>query len=940
VIVRFIIGLSELFSLFSTVLRLVGIVKNIIVSGGKGKSGRKAQATNSTDNPAQRQTLESAAPPNLQLNLSSDHFTRSPIRKGHELFLAAATAVVLQTGLLAIAGITVYHEPTRDALGSAHKPWGLPCYIAGSILLSIGIGICARSVERSTVEKCYSIPGKWLSGYISDEERDSCPRLLWLQQNQTVNDQAFEGYVVLAGPKRRVVTSRRVEDPDKSALAERIAANRYLVPVSEARSSTTSNLWKGLTVIGVVAAGLGFISQFFGLRGLAFPCSVAQLCAILIMALVRSGIRRRLGRIPAHCSALPKYELDSLATHITFFPSFRNFYKLCTRNDFFAGTVPIEEFYRWEISAPENSYKDPRDKKGDAPENSKHHEMFYFVLPSDCPESSEGETGPEETEGPGLRDATVERPKATSPSKKPESRTSHNAEIRGPRFEAASSQQLLRVRDRLSNLCLWTSQATETAVSLVQSVELFMNTFLISKSEETFKKFNWVISTINPSLPDSSPSKGLDFIVIPVSRSDGNWTVDLGKVDAALSLWMATIEAKLLLEKRAIVNHPPGEAGTGVPATRKTSEWRRIKAATGMKLDFYRILGTDFEDGVLKRDLCWWVDELFAEQDSIDSPDRKSDDIDLVIGFSGRPGTLDPRRNKGGTALKDLGVISSAFLPVILAQHMFTSFMWNIAPRLPKNCFRSGYTNKQQNVEIEASDSFNPYEFAKTWHRPKLRHPQLIKIARQMETNGLGSISQSLFCMIPALSFHDLLPNHAVLKILPKVGRGQGWEETAHCYNQLLETNIRADEHKKERFCYSVVVDAMDFLYVASEPYSHSIVPPPELDVELKTLATKLASSKFAPITQSLAPIYDLQHRRRAFRSIFKRYLPAEGAGGSPMQAFNTKSAELQLEFFQDCLGFSDIHKIICASLKSDDVSTKVNKDPGMVYLEAKYDSG
>jgi hypothetical protein len=84
-------------------------------------------------------------------------------------------------------------------------------------------------------------------------------------------------------------------------------------------------MWGTLTVTGVLAAGGGFVAQFVGLRGLAFQFSIVQLIGIFLMTFVRAVIRRRLGLIPGHSRALEDYELDFLATHITFCPKFRNF---------------------------------------------------------------------------------------------------------------------------------------------------------------------------------------------------------------------------------------------------------------------------------------------------------------------------------------------------------------------------------------------------------------------------------------------------------------------------------------------------------------------------------------------------------------------------------------------------------------------------------------
>ncbi|KAK5659028.1 hypothetical protein OQA88_1115 [Cercophora sp. LCS_1] len=818
--------------------------------------------------------FESLTPPNLQLNLSSNHFTGSRVKKHHELFLAALIAVLLQAGPITIPVVTMYHPPTREALGS-FQPWGVPCYVAGSALLSLGIGICSRSVERSTVEKVYNIPKKWRRSRAKKThsvDLASCPRLLWLQQNQTVNDQAFDGYAILAGPKRRIVTSRRGDDIDSSIKQEKNldpavsgssegnhVTNRLVGSAREASRPTASAAWQILTVVGVFASGIGFIAQFVGLRGLAFPCSVAHLGAIFIMALVRAGIRRRLGRIPAHCPALPKYELDFLATHITFVPGFRNFHQSDSARDptpaedstptkgstppedLYTGETPASHFYQWAVAAPDRGRKDL---------------PFYFVVPSDL--------------GNNSREYTSSSPSSTPPKRL------------GPKFQSASSQQLLRP-----------SQASESAIALAQSVELFLDTFIpwhddSSSPKSQLNTLNWMIQTVNPSRSSVESPASPDFISISVKRMRGQkWKVSDGELEAALSLWMATIESKSS-EKSEKSGKSSGGSATG-PFAGVASNWRREQAKAGVAQSFFRILGDDFQDGALRRDLAWWVDELVAEQSK---PQSKSEgnDIDLVIGFSGRPATSDARREEDDekSGREEFGILSRGFLPTILAQHLFTNFMWNIASHLPDDYLRSGYTSSQRDVEIEASDSFNPDRFSETWQRPKLRHRMLSKVVRQMESNGLGSTIDILLCMVPALSFHDRLPNVAMLKILPEVGPSQGWVETAHCYNQLLKSSMRSQGDLKERFYYAVV----------------SIQPPEDLLAELQSLIEQLTSptGRFASTVRKLGPIYNIQRRRKSFGAIFRRFGLGYKAADS-VAAFEDDTAKLDHEFLKKALG-------------------------------------
>ena len=92
-------------------------------------------------------------------------------------------------------------------------------------------------------------------------------------------------------------------------------AHTFLTPLKKLDFKTK---WKIATVIGASMAVVGFAIQFIGLRGLAYPCSVAHFMAIILMAAVRGMIRRRLGYLPDHTHAASNYELDFLAADIVF----------------------------------------------------------------------------------------------------------------------------------------------------------------------------------------------------------------------------------------------------------------------------------------------------------------------------------------------------------------------------------------------------------------------------------------------------------------------------------------------------------------------------------------------------------------------------------------------------------------------------------------------
>jgi hypothetical protein len=156
-----------------------------------------------------RESLKALGPPNLQLNFSSDHLGEQyRYKKRIELVVTAIVAVTIQIGLLVLAATTILYQPLRDSIGFDPKVYGLPCYLAGSTLLSIGVGTCSYAVERNTTEFVWTIPSNPEHSKSKDVV-NQYPRLRFLQKGQTVNDQKFDVYKLLAGPKRQILASAR-----------------------------------------------------------------------------------------------------------------------------------------------------------------------------------------------------------------------------------------------------------------------------------------------------------------------------------------------------------------------------------------------------------------------------------------------------------------------------------------------------------------------------------------------------------------------------------------------------------------------------------------------------------------------------------------------------------------------------------------------------------
>jgi hypothetical protein len=70
-----------------------------------------------------------------------------------------------------------------------------------------------------------------------------------------------------------------------------------------------------------------------------------------------------------------------------------------------------------------------------------------------------------------------------------------------------------------------------------------MNTFL-PKSLSKLQSLNWLLEATTLIPPQSLHGRDFIHITVVPGQKDGQWKADLGKIDAALSLWMASIDAR------------------------------------------------------------------------------------------------------------------------------------------------------------------------------------------------------------------------------------------------------------------------------------------------------------------------------------------------------------------------------------------------------------
>lgn len=141
-------------------------------------------------------------PPNISLN------ARGIPVSDKEKWIYASLGVLVQLVVhLYEAAITYYpplkSEPRFLKDGVSASPEAFPCTAVGTILLNLGMLICAHIIDRSSIEEHWKI---------KDDKDDKNCKIAWIQKGGTVNDQVFEPYIIHGHEgQRQIITSRRYD---------------------------------------------------------------------------------------------------------------------------------------------------------------------------------------------------------------------------------------------------------------------------------------------------------------------------------------------------------------------------------------------------------------------------------------------------------------------------------------------------------------------------------------------------------------------------------------------------------------------------------------------------------------------------------------------------------------------------------------------------------
>ncbi|KAK1699708.1 hypothetical protein BDP55DRAFT_626412 [Colletotrichum godetiae] len=615
--------------------------------------------------------------PNITLNSHN-------ITSRAELRAAAVWGTLPQLGLIAYAGCSV-HYPALGFLkdGNPVARYAFPCQWVGTLLLIVGLLLCAHVVESSTIEKKYRSLDKMTA------------QVVWLQKTKTVSDQVFDSFAIYAKTKRAFITTserRRNERKPSGSPSNQEAMSTFTT--RDEKPGVSLELG---TSIGMAVSLCGYIVQFIGLRGLHWSVSIAQLGAILLMTGLRAWIRRGLASPPRSLQTPLGFELDWFAT------------------------------------------------------------TFADITKS--PWISDAKL---ETQAWGIRclQAQIKAFEEGAPQKVSTVSTAH---------------RVVMIRRHLVQLANWQGPASTEAVSLARSIEAAMNLFFRTQSR----------------------------IIIPgLSQREGNWNAPADELEAALSMWLFSVDE---LEKNEEINHQD------IMGDEKDDEWLRVKgppARPGL-----RVLGPYTES--LHRDLSWWMpiestrimrystlttspkdgipnDEISKETHRVVGPGGSGIDGRQYIGEELPEFTIekirteDDENGSGGNEETPKALITieddkpthdflaAEFhgpLKSLYAQDIFSSFFRAAAMTLKEP--PEGPVETRPEHEATASTS---------WKSFMLHSDQISKLAKDIENTGLGSLSDVYLSMIPALSVENKLPVASVIIELAREKarqheKLQKWEE-------------------------------------------------------------------------------------------------------------------------------------------------------------------
>ncbi|KAG5759399.1 hypothetical protein H9Q72_012477 [Fusarium xylarioides] len=662
--------------------------------------------------------------------------------------MVASFGILLQLGVLIYFGFITYY-PTLKFKKDDKRVLGyaFPFAAGGTLVLVLGMLLCAHVVDRSTTEVGYGpAPGREM-------------RMIWLQQQQIVVITSQRG------------TSNKPNDESKSqsstdSLLDDVHSTSGQSDDKE-ETSSPSDLDSGpalnLTVVATGVCLAGFIIQFIGLRAMHWSASVGQLIAVIIMTILRASVR--LGFLaPINWLELrDRFELDGLALALG-----------DPKLD--PGSGPMGEVNRFDFGL----------SKG---------RTWTVVLKGDGGSESGADSDL-------LRDGNAATPaEADSPD-------GSNLLVERRDNEA---QETLDIRKHLARLAGWRGPASKEANSLVEAIEVTMNTLCPWVATDS-PTWTWTIQ-VDAHAKDGNSKHFPVSLHLKYNPEQKSWKARIDELDSVLSLWLASIDKGRELDSstaettqiedddewfRKRSSQTRGGLillGEHTQALKQAFDWwlpadapepEEIKESQIREryCEAWRVVGTRFCEGHYKSPLTEYSDEEEenGQTDSDESDEFGNEDDDMA--------TI-------------LCIQSNDVLERLFARHIFHAFLWTAVSKMEAPIDRHS--------EMEAVGTI----ILGKWNNIRLRGTGLARLAGAIRSSGLMDLNHAYLTLIPPLHAYERLGEldcviETLLRQALQYEKILNWKAAYESYNAMLDL---ASQFREDSFTFrrtvAIVVEYM-----------------------------------------------------------------------------------------------------------------------------------
>ncbi|KAF9761301.1 hypothetical protein IL306_003869, partial [Fusarium sp. DS 682] len=702
---------------------------------------------------------ESVSAPNISLNVHP--------QKRAEVRIAAVLGTLIQLGVLMYAGFATYYHTMRFPK-EENKPvsnYAFPCTASGTIVLVTGLLLCADVVEKRTAE----VARKPRTGYDA--------YAIWVQRQATIGDQVFRSFGIFSTTSRKKIITSRRDDPSKKpaevSLVDRVVEVICYLPLQslelfkrifgkKTSSSPKSSVQSSKTTLGAFLSISGYVVQFVGLRGMHWSVSIVQLGAVVFMTAARAAIRRGLANPPQAQSLLQDFELEWLACTVADTDGSRwdvpepnspgskdwiilggecdQFEPLGETKDNTDGhSRPSNEQNRDESQEDivkdhkDESEEESEDNSDDDSEDDSQEESGGDSKKESGDESEESVYDGEYNSG-SVSESEIRIYREVNSEVNSESETSdkhHSGSVTESKDEDhtnpinSKAHTVMVLRSHFAKVTGWRSPIFAEANSLSRAIEVVMNTLFLKGQRE---QFNWPLRA-------SYNNSEAQIVNVSLSLVNGNWKISRHDVEAILSFWI------LSMRKNRRDGHAPNKI------IHITAEGPGVQ-----------LLGADTPQ--LRRDLRWWVPPDLKRAIIVRESPTGSLVVEksLVVGCgraSKSPVKLeriqldeDDNNPPYGQTVNNGFLAVESFVPPasLYALDLFSSFMRVAARTMDEPIHGEG--------EVRPNEAGS----AGSWTSFTLHNRLLSKMAGEVQSTGLATLSEVYSAIIPPLSIENKLP--------------------------------------------------------------------------------------------------------------------------------------------------------------------------------------